>query len=69
ELCVLLLAAHVFGDKLTLLNWSGFGVCICGIALHVALRTTHTTKEHRVALSTDMELLLRGGEDEDDEET
>ncbi|XP_040290534.1 solute carrier family 35 member C2 [Bufo bufo] len=68
ELCVLLLAAHLFGDKLSLLNWSGFGVCISGIALHVALRTTHT-KEHRVSLSTDMELLLRGGEDEEDEDT
>ncbi|KAG9473967.1 solute carrier family 35 member C2 isoform X2 [Eleutherodactylus coqui] len=68
ELCVLLLATHLFGDKLSLLNWSGFAVCISGIALHVALRTTHT-KEHRVSLSTDMELLLRGGEDEEDEET
>lgn len=67
ELCVLLLATHLFGDKLSLLNWSGFAVCICGIALHVALRTTHA-KEHRVSLSTDMELLLRAGEDEEDEE-
>ncbi|CAJ0964710.1 unnamed protein product [Ranitomeya imitator] len=68
ELCVLLLATRLFGDKLTLLNWLGFAVCISGIALHVALRTTHS-KEHSVSLSTDMELLLRGGDDEEDEET
>ncbi|XP_075702557.1 solute carrier family 35 member C2 [Rhinoderma darwinii] len=68
ELCVLLLATHLFGDNLSLLNWSGFALCISGIALHVALRTTHS-KEHSVSLSTDMELLLRGGEDEEEEET
>ncbi|XP_069808636.1 solute carrier family 35 member C2 [Dendropsophus ebraccatus] len=68
ELCVLLLATHLFGDKLSVLNWSGFAVCISGIGLHVAIRSSHT-KEHRVSLSTDMELLLRGGEDEEDEET
>lgn len=74
ELCVLLLATHLLGDKMSLLNWLGFAVCISGIALHVALRTTHSKgedshKEHRVSLSTDMEMLLRGGDDEEDEET
>ncbi|XP_075033786.1 solute carrier family 35 member C2 isoform X1 [Mixophyes fleayi] len=73
ELCVLLLATHLLGDTMNLLNWAGFAVCISGIALHVALRTTNTRdefhKEQRVSLNTDMELLLRGGEDEEDEET
>lgn len=74
ELCVLLLATHLLGDKMSLLNWLGFAVCISGITLHVALRTTHpkgedSHKEHRVSLSTDMEMLLRGGDDEEDEET
>ncbi|CAI9556407.1 unnamed protein product, partial [Staurois parvus] len=42
ELCILLMATHLLGDKMSLLNWLGFAVCISGIALHVALRTTHS---------------------------
>ncbi|KAE8575496.1 hypothetical protein XENTR_v10003853 [Xenopus tropicalis] len=42
ELCVLLLATHLLGDELSILNWLGFAVCIAGIALHVALKTTHS---------------------------
>ncbi|XP_068120496.1 solute carrier family 35 member C2 isoform X2 [Hyperolius riggenbachi] len=73
ELCVLLLATHLLGDKMSLLNWLGFAVCISGIGLHVALKTTNSKgeemhKEHRISLSTDMEMLLRGGDDDDDEE-
>eukprot|EP00079_Xenopus_tropicalis_P031038 XP_017944809.1 PREDICTED: solute carrier family 35 member C2-like isoform X2 [Xenopus tropicalis] len=70
ELCVLLLATHLLGDELSILNWLGFAVCIAGIALHVALKTTHSrVEEGRGVLTADMELLLRGHEDEEEEET
>ncbi|KAM9296683.1 solute carrier family 35 member C2 [Gastrophryne carolinensis] len=74
ELCVLLLATRLLGDQMSLLNWFGFAVCISGIALHVTIRTTHSKgeafhKNHRVSLSMDMEMLLQGGDDEEDEET
>lgn len=38
EVCTLLLATHVLGDHLSLLNWLGFAVCLLGISLHVALK-------------------------------
>ncbi|KAM4692217.1 solute carrier family 35 member C2 isoform 2-T2 [Rhinophrynus dorsalis] len=74
ELCILLLATQLLGDEMSLLNWLGFGVCISGIALHVALRTTHSRgdKSHiqqfREDMVTDMELLLKGHEDEEEED-
>ncbi|NP_001086345.1 solute carrier family 35 (GDP-fucose transporter), member C2 S homeolog [Xenopus laevis] len=74
ELCVLLLATHLLGDELNILNWLGFAVCIAGIALHVALKATHSRggeahKQGRELPTADMELLLRGHEDEEEEET
>ncbi|KAM4622741.1 solute carrier family 35 member C2 [Discoglossus pictus] len=74
ELCILLLATNLLGDEMSLLNWLGFGVCISGIALHVALKTScskgeEAHKSHRGSLTTDMEMLLRGHEDEEEEET
>lgn len=74
ELCILLLATHVLGDEMSLVNWLGFAVCIAGIALHVALKNTYAKgsenhKPHRAQLSTDTELLLMGREDEEEEET
>ncbi|CAG6021052.1 unnamed protein product [Menidia menidia] len=43
EVCTLLLAASLMGDKLTAVNWLGFVVCLCGISLHRNLRvpTSH----------------------------
>lgn len=38
EVCTLLLATHLLGDYLSLVNWLGFAVCLLGIALHVALK-------------------------------
>lgn len=38
EVCTLLLAARVMGDKMSTLNWLGFAVCLCGISLHVGLK-------------------------------
>ncbi|KAG8446427.1 hypothetical protein GDO86_014035 [Hymenochirus boettgeri] len=73
ELCVLLLATHLLGDQMSTLNWLGFAVCISGIAFHVALKTTYSRGEeaykHRRGPVTDMELLLRSRDDEEEEET
>ncbi|XP_053575586.1 solute carrier family 35 member C2 [Bombina bombina] len=74
ELCILLLATNLLGDEMSLLNWLGFGTCVSGIALHVALKTSHskgdeTNKLHRGSMRADMELLLRSHEDEEEEET
>ncbi|XP_056895724.1 solute carrier family 35 member C2 isoform X1 [Takifugu flavidus] len=38
EVSTLLLAAFLMGDKVSLLNWLGFAVCLCGISLHVGLK-------------------------------
>lgn len=38
EICTLLLAAWLMGDSMSLLNWLGFVVCLCGISLHVGLK-------------------------------
>lgn len=38
EVCTLLLATHLLGDYLNLVNWLGFAVCLLGIALHVGLK-------------------------------
>ncbi|XP_053309370.1 solute carrier family 35 member C2 isoform X2 [Spea bombifrons] len=73
ELCILLLATQLLGDEMSLLNWLGFAVCVLGIGLHIALKTSHARvdnhKPHRVGLSTDTELLLMGRDDEEEEET
>ncbi|KAM8754455.1 solute carrier family 35 member C2-like isoform 1-T2 [Acanthopagrus schlegelii] len=42
EVCTLLLAASLMGDKISALNWLGFAVCVCGIALHVGLKTYYS---------------------------
>uniref|UniRef100_A0A667ZD79 Solute carrier family 35 member C2 n=1 Tax=Myripristis murdjan TaxID=586833 RepID=A0A667ZD79_9TELE len=42
EVCTLLLATHVMGDKLSPLNWFGFTVCLAGISLHVGLKTYYS---------------------------
>ena len=41
EVCTLLLAAHLLGDQISLLNWLGFALCLSGISLHVALKALH----------------------------
>ncbi|RXM94127.1 Solute carrier family 35 member C2, partial [Acipenser ruthenus] len=38
EVCTLLLAAHLMGDEMSVLNWLGFAVCLSGISLHVGLK-------------------------------
>uniref|UniRef100_A0A671WRM6 Solute carrier family 35 member C2 n=1 Tax=Sparus aurata TaxID=8175 RepID=A0A671WRM6_SPAAU len=42
EVCTLLLAASLMGDKMSALNWLGFAVCVCGISLHVGLKTYYS---------------------------
>ncbi|MEQ2272521.1 hypothetical protein XENORESO_018866 [Xenotaenia resolanae] len=42
EVCTLLLAAYLMGDRMSKLNWLGFAVCVCGISLHVGLKTYYS---------------------------
>ncbi|XP_062822868.1 solute carrier family 35 member C2 [Anolis carolinensis] len=60
EVCVLLLATHLMGDHLSLLNWLGFVVCLLGISLHVVLRALGTKgqKGPKPPKEPDLELLL-----------
>uniref|UniRef100_A0A8C9V5S3 Solute carrier family 35 member C2 n=1 Tax=Scleropages formosus TaxID=113540 RepID=A0A8C9V5S3_SCLFO len=45
EVCTLLLAASLMGDKMSLLNWLGFVICLSGISLHVALKAYYSKGE------------------------
>ncbi|XP_068272391.1 solute carrier family 35 member C2 isoform X4 [Nyctibius grandis] len=79
EICILFLATHLLGDRLSLLNWLGFAVCLSGISLHIVLKAINSKGEkalkvHNEASSDpDLELLLRhpehGEEEEEDVET
>lgn len=42
EICILFLATHLLGDRLSLLNWLGFAVCLLGISLHVVLKAMNS---------------------------
>nr|XP_045012762.1 solute carrier family 35 member C2 isoform X4 [Jaculus jaculus] len=77
EVCTLLLAAHLLGDQISLVNWLGFALCLSGISLHVALKALHSRGDGSskplkgVGSSADLELLLRSqqeGEDNEEEE-
>ncbi|KAJ8378194.1 hypothetical protein AAFF_G00244820 [Aldrovandia affinis] len=69
EVCILLLASRLMGDKMSTLNWLGFGVCLCGISLHVGLKTYYskgkssTLRQLPIKESPDLAMpLLRRGE-------
>nr|XP_005897622.1 PREDICTED: solute carrier family 35 member C2 isoform X2 [Bos mutus] len=76
EVCTLLLAAHLLGDQISLLNWLGFALCLSGISLHIALKALHARGDGApkplkgLGSNPDLELLLRSSqpEDEDNEE-
>ncbi|XP_074928239.1 solute carrier family 35 member C2 isoform X1 [Chelonoidis abingdonii] len=74
EICTLLLATHLLGDHLNLLNWVGFAVCLSGISLHVTLKAFSSKGEKESKLhkgtssSPDLELLLQRSEAEEEEE-
>ncbi|XP_068918824.1 solute carrier family 35 member C2 isoform X2 [Petaurus breviceps papuanus] len=76
EVCTLLLAAHLLGDQISLLNWLGFALCLSGISLHITLKALNSRgesgpKPHKGPVSSsDLELLLRNREpgDEEDED-
>ncbi|XP_006881656.1 PREDICTED: solute carrier family 35 member C2 isoform X2 [Elephantulus edwardii] len=76
EVCTLLLAAHLLGDQISLLNWLGFALCLSGISLHVALKALHSRGDggskplKGLGSSPDLELLLRNSRqnEEDNEE-
>uniref|UniRef100_A0A3Q1B0V9 Solute carrier family 35 member C2 n=1 Tax=Amphiprion ocellaris TaxID=80972 RepID=A0A3Q1B0V9_AMPOC len=42
EVCTLLLAASLMGDRMNAVNWLGFAVCLSGISLHVGLKTYYS---------------------------
>ncbi|XP_034028031.1 solute carrier family 35 member C2 isoform X2 [Thalassophryne amazonica] len=72
EVCTLLLAARVMGDKMSALNWLGFAVCLSGISLHVALKAYYSKSKvpslkQLSAKSSELELplLLHKDEEED----
>ncbi|XP_057221943.1 solute carrier family 35 member C2 isoform X2 [Malurus melanocephalus] len=74
EICILFLATHLLGDRLSLLNWLGFAVCLSGISLHVVLKAMNSKGDkalepHKEASSDpDLELLLRHPEHGEEEE-
>ncbi|XP_048464350.1 solute carrier family 35 member C2 isoform X3 [Rhincodon typus] len=78
EVCTLVLASHVMGDQLSMLNWLGFAMCLSGISLHVALKVVYsedaskdkmTNKINDMTMTdTGMELLLRNGQANEDSE-
>ncbi|XP_055229080.2 solute carrier family 35 member C2 isoform X2 [Gorilla gorilla gorilla] len=71
EVCTLLLAAHLLGDQISLLNWLGFALCVSGISLHVALKALHSRGDggpkalKGLGSSPDLELLLRSSQREE----
>ncbi|XP_033009827.1 solute carrier family 35 member C2 [Lacerta agilis] len=72
EVCTLLLATHLMGDHLSLLNWLGFVVCLLGLSLHVALKALSATGQKGArqpkesCSSPDLELLLLHHQEEED---
>ncbi|XP_041655630.1 solute carrier family 35 member C2 [Cheilinus undulatus] len=72
EVCTLLLAASVMGDRMSVLNWLGFAVCLCGISLHVGLKTYYSKNKgpslrQLNTKSPELELpLLRNGDEIED---
>ncbi|KAM9059531.1 solute carrier family 35 member C2 isoform 2-T3 [Megaptera novaeangliae] len=76
EVCTLLLAAHLLGDQISLLNWLGFALCLSGISLHIALKALHSRGDSGpkplkgLGSDPDLELLLRTNqpEEKDNEE-
>ncbi|XP_060133420.1 solute carrier family 35 member C2 isoform X2 [Zootoca vivipara] len=72
EVCTLLLATHLMGDHLSLLNWLGFVVCLLGLSLHVALKALNATgqkgarRPKESCSSPDLELLLLHHQEEED---
>ncbi|XP_072773287.1 solute carrier family 35 member C2 isoform X4 [Taeniopygia guttata] len=74
EICILFLATHLLGDRLSLLNWLGFAVCLLGISLHVVLKAMNSKGDkalepHKGASSDpDLQLLLRHPERGEEEE-
>uniref|UniRef100_A0A3B4FS35 Solute carrier family 35 member C2 n=1 Tax=Pundamilia nyererei TaxID=303518 RepID=A0A3B4FS35_9CICH len=71
EVCTLLLAAFLMGDKMSMLNWLGFAVCLCGISLHVGLKTYYTKSKQLKSKSPELELplLQRNGNESKDSAT
>ncbi|XP_020315163.1 solute carrier family 35 member C2-like isoform X2 [Oncorhynchus kisutch] len=46
EVCTLLLAEGLMGDRMSGLNWMSFAVCVSGIALHLGLKTYYSISQN-----------------------
>ncbi|XP_005524757.1 PREDICTED: solute carrier family 35 member C2 isoform X1 [Pseudopodoces humilis] len=74
EICILFLATHLLGDRLSLLNWLGFAVCLSGISLHVILKARNSKgdkalePQKEASSDPDLELLLHHPEHGEEEE-
>ncbi|KAM9785887.1 solute carrier family 35 member C2-like [Neosynchiropus ocellatus] len=73
EVCTLLLASSLMGDNLTPINWLGFAVCLCGISLHVALKTYYSKRKtasvrqlNSRSPELELPLLRQNGEEDED---
>ena len=40
EICILSLATEFAGDKMTMVNFFGLVLCLCGISVHVVTKAT-----------------------------
>ncbi|KAG9332479.1 hypothetical protein JZ751_014577 [Albula glossodonta] len=77
EVCTLLLAARLMGDKMTMVNWLGFAVCLSGISLHVGLKAYYSKGKSQTlrqlpskdGQDLELPLLRHGEEDREVEET
>ncbi|XP_004687497.1 PREDICTED: solute carrier family 35 member C2 [Condylura cristata] len=73
EVCTLLLAAHLLGDQISLVNWLGFALCLSGISLHVALKALHSRGDggskplKGQGSSPDLELLIRSSQQQEED--
>lgn len=63
EVCTLILAAALMGDRMSMLNWLGFAVCLCGISLHVGLKTYYSKSKCFYTVIDHNTLVLSNGND------
>ncbi|KFV68390.1 Solute carrier family 35 member C2, partial [Dryobates pubescens] len=54
EICILFLATHLLGDRLSPLNWLGFAVCLSGISLHLLLKAMSPQGEEALKLHKEL---------------
>ncbi|KAL1021206.1 hypothetical protein UPYG_G00010150 [Umbra pygmaea] len=74
EVCTLLLATHLMGDRMSWLKWLGFAICVSGISLHVGLKAyysrirAHSLRQLTFRNSLELSELLQNEDQEEDSE-